>query len=295
MRIPIPGLKMLTLLLLSCTACGALGAPPSGQISRTFSSDAGDKRSYYVALPSNYTASKSYRLVLVFAGTDTTGKEMREWFGKGWLPPTVTGLESHMSDTIFVYPDQKWSWYGDKGWALGPYAGDYGGNHDIVFVKELLAVLQSTYSIDKNRVFATGHSWGGDMAAVVGCFLGDKFKAIAPVAANTPYWFGAPPNPALCVGKPAVWTFFGLDDDYFGDSSPDGLFGEAQNDFWMQRLSCTGAHTTSGETRRYTTGCAADLRLTLYAGGQYSGGGGYLGHQPPDYFLTSASNWFSSF
>lgn len=42
---------------------------------------------------------------------------------------------------------------------------------------------------DTERVFATGHSWGGDMAQVVSCFLGERFRATVPVAANRPYWF----------------------------------------------------------------------------------------------------------
>lgn len=272
-------------------------APPSGQLSAKFSADAGGQRGYYVSLPANYRPDKSYRLVMVFAGTDTTGREMQEWFGAGWLPPTVVGLERLMKDTIFVYPDQRYIWGSDKGWALGSYAEPFDGNHDIQFTKELLDRVEATYSIDKRRVFATGHSWGGDMTAVVGCFLGDRFKAIAPVAANTPYWFDTPADPSLCKGDPVVWTFFGLQDDHFGSSSPNGLFGVRQNDFWRRRQQCSASYTVPAglaETRQYK-GCSTGVRLTLYQGGQYSGGGGLRGHQPPDYFLSAVSAWFSGF
>ncbi|QQP95390.1 alpha/beta hydrolase family esterase [Lysobacter enzymogenes] len=293
MRSLLSPLAALALLAAAGLAAPACAAPPSGQLVRSFSDAAGGKRSYYVALPAGYDPARTYRLVLVLAGTATTGQEMHEWFGQGWNPDTP-GLERLMADTVFVYPDQRYSWDGDNGWALGPNAAPYDGWHDLRFIDELLTWVESDYSIDTARVFATGHSWGGDMTAVVGCYLGGRLRAIAPVAANRPFWFGSPPSAKDCTGQPAVWTFFGLADDHFGDSSPDGLFGIEQNDFWTKKLACSNDYDTSGETRTYR-GCKAAVKLTLYAGGQYSGGGGLRGHQPPDYFLAAVSDWFSSF
>ena len=199
-----------------------------------------------------------------------------------------------MPDTIFIYPDPKWKWGGKFGWALGPSAAPYDGNHDIQFTAELLALAKRKYAVDPQRIFATGHSWGGDMAAVVGCFLGDQFKAIAPIAANRPYWFEGRGGPPPCRGKPAVWTFFGLSDDWFGATSPNGKFGREQNAFWRKHLNCKAARKVSGETEQFTT-CDSDLRLTLYAPGQYSGGGGHRAHQPPDYFIPEISKWLMAF
>lgn len=141
------------------------------------------------------------------------------------------GLEEGLKDAILVYPGQKYRWDGDGGWALGPEAGDYGGGEDIRFTAELLDLIERDYTVDRARIFATGHSSGGDMAAVVGCFLGDRFRALAPIAANRPYWLGTPPSAAACRGRPAVWTIFGLNDDHFGATSPDGAFGIEQNTF----------------------------------------------------------------
>ncbi|MFW1813096.1 alpha/beta hydrolase family esterase [Acinetobacter guillouiae] len=271
--------------------------PPSGQLNNSFSEAAGGNRSYFVTLPKNYTPLKKYKLVLVFAGTDTTGKEMKDWFGQGWSS-SAHGLEKNMSDTIFIYPDQKWRWGVDKGWALGPNGGDFSGNHDIKFTEELLSLVKRNYSIDSTRIFVTGHSWGGDMAAVVGCSLGDQFKAIAPVAANSPYWFYDDNNNAVkCKGNPAVWTVFGLADDFFGSKSPNGLFGKEQNTFWLDNHKCKISSTKklSIETTEYTQCQVAPVRLTLYQLGQYSGGGSLKGHYPPDYFLKDVSRWFASF
>lgn len=267
--------------------------PPHSQQSVTFSKAAGGARSYYVVLPKPYSKSRKYRLVLIFAGTDTTGKEMHDWLGKGWSS-SAPGLELQMRDTIFIYPDPKWRWDGDLGWALGPYAAPYDGGEDIQFTAELIAHAKRKYAVDPRRIFAAGHSWGGDMAAVAGCFLGDQFRAIAPVAANRPYWFKTPTDASLCKGNPAVWTFFGTKDDWFGDQSPNGKHGIEQNDFWRSRMGCKGKQSVFSETISYTD-CRADLRFTLYAPGQYSGSAKHKAHQPPDGFMATVATWFSRF
>lgn len=268
----------------------------------TFSSAAGGTRGYYISVPENYDNTKQYRLVFVFAGTDSTGEFMHEWMGQGWNSNTP-GLEKLMTNTIFVYPDQKYVWGNVKGWALGNYAGQFGGMHDIQFTKELLALIKQDYSIDSNRIFATGHSWGGDMANVTAYFLKGVFKAIAPVASNRPYWFesnGSYINEPGYTGNTAVWIFFGLDDDHFGNSSVDGAFGEEQADFWILKNSAsqnpnnTSPIGSQGDvTERYNG--TSEVKLTLYSTGQYSGSGSLPGHQPPDYYFKAVTDWFKTF
>lgn len=274
----------------------------SGQKEYTFSPAAGDLRSYYISLPANYSPSKKYRLLFVFAGTHTTGKQMYDWLGQGWNPNTP-GLEKRMDNTIFVYPDQKYYWGSDRGWALGNYAAPFDGMHDIQFTKELLELIKNTYSIDNSRIFATGHSWGGDMANVTAYFLKGTFKAIAPIASNRPYWFesnGAYINEPDYHGNTAVWIFFGLDDDHFGNASVDGDFGIQQADFWIlknganQNQYTTSSIGTQGDSTETYSG-TSQVKLTLYQGGQYSGNGGLPGHQPPDYYFKAVTDWFKTF
>lgn len=275
----------------------------TGQKVHTFSSAAGDERSYYISVPTDYSGTKKYRLVFVFAGTDTTGQEMYTWLGQGWNSNTP-GLEKLMDDTIFVYPDQKYNWGNVKGWALGNYADPYDGWHDIQFTKELLALIKNTYSIDGDLIFATGHSWGGDMTNVTAYFLKGIFKAVAPIASNEPFWFrnsaGSYVNEPGYTGNTAVWIFFGLDDDHFGNSSVDGDFGIQQADFWILKNGADpDQYTTASiggqgdETKTYSG--TSPVKLTLYESGQYSGGGTLLGHQPPDYYFQAVSDWFMAF
>ncbi|ASK29340.1 hypothetical protein CEY12_04150 [Chryseobacterium sp. T16E-39] len=275
----------------------------SGQKEHDFSSNAGGTRSYYLSVPDNYVNTKKYRLVFVFAGTDTTGHEMQQWMGQGWNSSTP-GLEKLMDNTIFVYPDQKYIWGSDKGWAMGDYASPYEGMHDIQFTKELLNLIKSTYSIDEDLIFATGHSWGGDMTNVTAYFLNGVFKAVAPIASNRPFWFedsnGNYVANSSYHGNTAVWVFFGLNDDHFGNTSPNGAFGIEQADFWRLKNGTTGQPTSTqigggtDVTKNYSGGTAA-VKLTLYKTGQYSGSGSLPGHQPPDYYFQAVTDWFKSF
>lgn len=293
----------------SLDSCRVPAQPNHGQIEHCFTSEAGQKRGYYVTLPENYSPSETYKLMIVFPGTNTTGEQMQEYIGQDWTDD-VAGLEGEMKDTIIVYPDPKWrefEAYGDTregeklgGWLLGPYGRQAKGMEDLNFTSELIDLLQIDYRIDSKRIFVTGHSWGGDMAAVVGCFLGDRIRAVAPVAANEPYWFNTGGSALSCKGSAAVWTFFGLDDENFNQSAKyDGEYGVLQTDYWTRINQCADkAVAVRGVSQKDETveyqGCKQPVRLTLYTD-SYPAGGEASGHQPPIYFMKSVSQWFSAF
>ncbi|TAE30673.1 MAG: hypothetical protein EAZ91_10105 [Cytophagales bacterium] len=272
-----------------------------GQLTVQFSAKAGNKRSFFVSLPPTYSRTKKHKLVVVFPGTDTRGKAMKAFVGDGW---NDDGLEANMSNAIFVYPDPKWRYFADwkstnGGWLLGPHGGAAAGMEDIHFVGELLDWMIKKYAIDTARIFATGHSWGGDMTAVVGCFLGNRFRAIAPVAANRPYWFESGNKPLNCSGAPAVWTFFSTQDEHFEGQEPkSGDFGKAQNAFWRSKYACRSTFTILdiepyGESVEYVN-CTSTVRFTLYSP-DFSGESDMPGHQPPDFYLREVPRWFNSF
>jgi polyhydroxybutyrate depolymerase len=50
------------------------------------------------------------------------------------------------------------------------------------FIDRLLDTMLDEYCVDSGRVFATGMSNGAGMSTTLGCELGDRFAAIAPVA-----------------------------------------------------------------------------------------------------------------
>jgi polyhydroxybutyrate depolymerase len=238
-------------------------------------------------LPAGYDSSRPHKLIVGYPGTNWVGEQIRPYLN----------LERGATDEIFVYPDPLWRdfpvWGILGGWVLGPHAAPANGMGDLVFTEAILDHMETHYCIDRERVFATGHSWGGDMAQVVSCFLGDRFRATVPVAANRPYWFEPSDGEVECTGDTAVWTMFGVADDHFTWQDYGGQYGDECRDFWLDERQCDGVSEASnlgwgqaGECVEYT-GCSSPTRYCLY--------GAATGHQIPPYFSAAAMAWFREF
>jgi polyhydroxybutyrate depolymerase len=271
--------------------CGLSASHPAGGTTVTINaSAAGDgQRGFYLSLPADYDSNVPARLIIGYPGTNWIGEQIQPYLD----------LESeHRPNEIFVYPDPLWrdfpGWGNLGGWVLGPNAAPANGSQDLVFTEALLTYMSDNYCIDQDRIFATGHSWGGDMAMVVSCFQGDLFRATVPVAANRPYWFEEPGGGwTQCVGETAVWSMFGLGDDHFTWQDFPGQFGDEVRDFWLQERDCDGPSSTSDlgygalEESVEFSGCSANTRYSLY--------GTQTGHQIPSYFSEATMTYFRSF
>ncbi len=251
--------------------------------------DGDGMRRFYLSLPAGYDPQTPHTLIVGYPGTNWVGEMIAPYL------QLESGVVAPRSDEIFVYPDPLWrdfeGWGNLGGWLLGPYATPADGEQDLVFTEAILQYMEDHYCIDSERIFATGHSWGGDMAQVVGCFMSDRFAATVPVAANRPYWFEDGATVIDCPGDTAVWTMFGQNDTHFGSVTP----GLECRDFWVDDRGCTGMEDAVGlglgdaddECVEFT-GCSAVTRFCLY-GAQY-------GHQIPDaYFAQATMEFFRSF
>lgn len=247
------------------------------------------ERGFSLTIPDDYDSTVPHRLVIGYAGTNWVGEQIRPYLN----------LESQGSTvpTIYVYPDPLWrdfpGWGNLGGWTLGPHAAPANGEGDLSFTSQILDHLESTHCVDTEQVFVTGHSWGGDMAHVAACFLGDRITAAVPVAANSPYWFDDNGSTITCPGDVAVWNLFGSADDYFTNQSYPGEIGDEGRDFWLAELGCDGAEQNTavsfgaeGECLEYT-GCDSVLRYCLYESS--------AGHQVPSYYSEATMGWFDSF
>lgn len=271
--------------------CGKAPLHAAGGVQVTI--DAGPEgdgqRGFWLSRPASYDPSVPHKLVVGYPGTDWVGQQIQ---------PYLDLEASAKDDEIFVYPDPLWrdfpGWGTYGGWVLGPHADPANGDQDLVFTSALLDYMEDEYCIDPTRVFVTGHSWGGDMAEVVACFLGDRFRAAVPVAANRPYWFETAPGTfTSCKGATAVWTMFGVADDHFTWQDYPGQFGDEQRDFWLGERGCTGEDAwtdlgigAAGECRSYE-GCSSPVRHCLY--------GPDTGHQRPGYYPAATMDFFRSF
>jgi polyhydroxybutyrate depolymerase len=129
----------------------------------------GTARKYVLAVPKNYDDKRPYPLVLVFHGDGGTGPGMRQ----------AHLFDAYSSeDAIVAYPtgqNQAWDIY-------SPTAS----NADIQFIEKLVTTLQAKYTMDPQRVFATGYSSGAFFINKVACRKTGYFRAIVPYAGGAP-------------------------------------------------------------------------------------------------------------
>lgn len=124
-------------------------------------------RSYIVHLPTGYTTSTQYPLVINMHGYTSTASQQQ----------TYSQMDA-VADTgkfIVVYPDgvnNAWN----AGFGTNPTIDDVG------FLSALIDTLKVKFSINALKVYACGLSNGGFMSYRLACELQDKIAAIAPVA-----------------------------------------------------------------------------------------------------------------
>jgi polyhydroxybutyrate depolymerase len=138
---------------------------------------------------------------------------------------------------------------------------------DVAYVGDVITHVAARVCTDETRIYVTGFSGGGRMTSLLGCQLGSRIAAIAPVSALR--------FPSPCNGRPVpVLTFHGLADPqnpYDGhaegrgaewlESVPEALAG------WARHDSCKGEAVLDDppgplSTMRYN-GCADGTEVRM--------------------------------
>jgi poly(3-hydroxybutyrate) depolymerase len=216
------------------TGCGQTGAA-TGVNNETIQA-AGKQRSYILSVPSGYDPDTPYPLVFAWHGRGGDGALARLYFG-------VEGASA--AAALFVYPDGLPVMGGATGWDLT------NGGDDVQLFDAILAAVSQSHCVDENRVFSTGHSFGGYMSNTLGCARPGPLRAIAPVAGGGPF-FGCDTSDQV-----AVWLTHGTGDDVVNISE-----GVGSRDHWQSANGCamTSAAVTPSPCVAYD-GCAAGMAL----------------------------------
>jgi len=180
----------------------------------------GTLRTFVVHLPIGYDPRNKYPLVILLHGAGDTASEMArlsrfdfvaDRYGIIALYPNSDDVRWDIGVTVAAAAPPKGrtgrgGGSGDLGGLGGidgldlpggfPFPGLGGAQKpaskeknpdgDVEFFDKVLDELTAAYSIDANRVFATGYSDGGLMAFRLGCSMGKRIAAIAAVAAAMP-------------------------------------------------------------------------------------------------------------
>lgn len=126
-----------------------------------------DTRTYGVHLPSNYSPTKQYPLIVGFHGSSSIGLFFEA--------DTRLDEAKYTGDKIMIYPNGL-----GRAWAGASYSKST-VSQDLQFVHDILAHARSEFCVDSARIYATGMSIGGGFVNTIACndTVGGEFAAFA--------------------------------------------------------------------------------------------------------------------
>jgi poly(3-hydroxybutyrate) depolymerase len=192
--------------------CG-MASPPTGELTL---SAGGDSMLYIVSIPAAYDPARPYPLGFGLHGHGRTHANCQAG--------DCAGFQDAMQDAaILVYPKSV-----SAGWQDDSAVRD----RNMALFSALIDRTLASYCVDVDRVFVAGTSSGATFSNDVGCHLGDRVRAVIPVAGGVPRREG-------CVGTPAALVIHGVDD-------PHVLFryGEEARDAYRMHNGCSAEVTT---------------------------------------------------
>jgi polyhydroxybutyrate depolymerase len=239
----------------------------------------GRNRFFKVHLPLGYTVQKEYPVVFVFHGgggnpdniektTDFSAKADKEGFIVVY--PYGTGS----------FPKKLLTW---NTWDCCGYA-DKKNIDDVSFIKKVLEIIKTKYSVNQNMIFATGLSNGGMMCYLLACEMPDQFAAVAPVAATM-----FDENQCTANSEISMIIFNSIDDKHIpyeggiGDESivkVEKMPVEKVVNFWVNKFNCVLLNKTEVSSYNkidYMNKKGTEIIFYKMMGGGHSWPGGQRG------------------
>ena len=171
------GAALLALLGTVSVAAAPAAPPTTGSFERNEGQIGGRQRIFYVYTPREFKPGAP--LLFMFHGGGGDGGMAREGTGKEFE------MLADRYGFLVAYPDGIGrSWTGCR--KEQNRTSTRGQVDDIGFVEAIIAHEAARHGIDKKRVFATGHSMGGQFSYRLALERPHEFAAIAAVSSNLP-------------------------------------------------------------------------------------------------------------
>ena len=231
---------------------------------------AGKERSYIRFVPPAYDPQKGVSLVLGLHGAGGTSAKARTTFD---LEQASAGKAIILYPQALPSPDPKFD--GSNRWDPIKDSDDY------TFFDAIIKDTEESYCIDRDREFATGFSLGARMTSMLGCYRGDRLRAIAPVAPGGDSKT-LPLAQGQCVGEVAVWEALGMKDT----EHEEGALIVREHYRTANGCSTTKKATTPAGCEAFE-GCRAGVPTVFCTYAE--------GHVWPDFGTMGVWNFFASF
>lgn len=166
----------------------------------------GGERPAQAQIPSNYTTTTRYPLLILLHGFGATGA-----LQSGYL-----GLNQRVDSKqyILVYPDGTENRNGSRFWNATPACCAFTEEDrmidDVAYIRGLIEEAAATYSIDPQRIGLVGHSNGGFLALRMACEASDLITSVVSLAGST---FEDDASCVPATNTVSVLTMHGVDDE----------------------------------------------------------------------------------
>jgi polyhydroxybutyrate depolymerase len=234
----------------------------------------GGERPAQVQIPSNYTTTTRYPLLILLHGFGAFGSVQASYLG--------LDVRVDSKQYVLVTPDGTENASGRRYWNATPaccaFTDEERQVDDVAYIRGLIAEAAATYSIDPRRIGLVGHSNGGFMALRMACEASDLVTSVVSLAGST---FADDASCAPATYPVSVLTMHGDEDatiayegsQLAGDEYPGAL--ETTRRF-AAHAGCNdtpvmapnldvlgGVDGAETEVLEYT-GCADDTDVTLW-------------------------------
>jgi polyhydroxybutyrate depolymerase len=257
-------------------------------------------RTFLLHLPIGYTGASDIPLIVAMHGG----------FGNAYNIENQSQLsaKADAENFIVVYPEgvrggtlNISSW--NAGWCCG-YASNSNVD-DVGFIDALLDTLINLYSIDTNRIYATGMSNGGFMSYRLACELSDRIAAIAPVAASMSMVSCYPVRPVPVID---FHSYLDTNVPYYGGigSGPSNHYNppiDSVLNAWSTNNNCMTSNDTIANNAQYSlikwSNCDCNTEIYYYltedGGHSWHGGNQTITGDPVSTYVIATDEMWSFF
>jgi len=199
----------------------------------------GHLRNYMVYLPTNYTGSTNFPLVICLHPYDRTA----EWM----MIYTNFNQVADAYDFIVVYPSGIPNWNS----GIGDLPGYTTPNvDDVGFINALIDIMINSYGINPERIYACGYSNGGCMSYKLACQLSNRIAAIASVGSAFSPSTAESCSPLYTI---PVLNIYGTADPYVTINVVDETLS-----YWINFNDCVQIDTATLPDLDPTDGCTVE-------------------------------------
>jgi polyhydroxybutyrate depolymerase len=220
-------------------------------------------RTFKLHVPASYSANTKTALVIALHGYTSSATDTENG----------TGL-SEKADAegfIVVYPNglpYPWTTNNPQAWNWGgPFEEWTQGTDDVEFIDQMIELICKYYTIDRNRIYVTGHSMGSIMTYHLEYELSNKIAAIATHSGQMVYLPTEAPG-----NKISILNLHALDDElvpYYGGVSGQILYSSVDDvlSHWSALYSCSQQPDTTFQNADYMIKewtCSGNTEIKLY-------------------------------